>query len=120
MTNPAIQNDFSYYRRTISRMRINNVPVRNLHDDAVTLPQPITQCKPQPPLPHPVLVQGQTGNEVDNELANRMSLFYASATPMLKMLSDATSKFVSDVSVFFSPLLLRDSLFLETEQCVIG
>lgn len=28
MTNPAIQNDFSYYRRTISRMRINNVSVR--------------------------------------------------------------------------------------------
>ncbi|XDB48035.1 hypothetical protein AB1E18_001621 [Capra hircus] len=26
MTNPAIQNDFSYYRRTLSRMRINNVP----------------------------------------------------------------------------------------------
>lgn len=47
-----------------------------------------------------MFVQGQTGNEVDNELANRMSLFYASATPMLKMLSDATSKFVSDVSLF--------------------
>ena len=27
MTNPAIQNDFSYYRRTLSRMRINNIPV---------------------------------------------------------------------------------------------
>lgn len=27
MTNPAIQNDFSYYRRTISRMRINNLAV---------------------------------------------------------------------------------------------
>ncbi|KAG7215305.1 hypothetical protein INR49_022633, partial [Caranx melampygus] len=52
MTNPAIQNDFSYYRRTISRMRINNLSVKN-------------------------------------ELANRMSLFYASATPMLKTLSDA-------------------------------
>uniref|UniRef100_A0A3Q0T7B6 Family with sequence similarity 49 member Ba n=1 Tax=Amphilophus citrinellus TaxID=61819 RepID=A0A3Q0T7B6_AMPCI len=63
MTNPAIQNDFSYYRRTISRMRINNLSV---------------------------------SNEVNNELANRMSLFYASATPMLKTLSDATSKFVSD------------------------
>ncbi|CAK6984244.1 CYFIP-related Rac1 interactor B-like, partial [Scomber scombrus] len=65
MTNPAIQNDFSYYRRTISRMRINNV-------------------------------SANAGNEVNNELANRMSLFYASATPMLKTLSDATSKFVSD------------------------
>lgn len=49
--------------------------------------------------PKPVHEQGQSGNEVDNELANRMSLFYASATPMLKMLSDATSKFVSDVSL---------------------
>ncbi|KAM9844654.1 CYFIP-related Rac1 interactor B-like isoform 1-T2 [Aulostomus maculatus] len=65
MTNPAIQNDFSYYRRTISRMRINNLAAN-------------------------------VGNEVNNELANRMSLFYASATPMLKTLSDATIKFVSD------------------------
>ncbi|XP_066032093.1 CYFIP-related Rac1 interactor B isoform X3 [Chamaea fasciata] len=65
MTNPAIQNDFSYYRRTLSRMRINNVPA-----------------------------EGE--NEVNNELANRMSLFYAEATPMLKTLSDATTKFVSE------------------------
>ncbi|XP_056266541.1 CYFIP-related Rac1 interactor B-like [Pseudoliparis swirei] len=64
MTNPAIQNDFSYYRRTISRMRINNL-------------------------------SANTGSEVDSELANRMSLFYASATPMLKTLSDATASFVS-------------------------
>ncbi|XP_077580302.1 CYFIP-related Rac1 interactor B-like [Stigmatopora nigra] len=65
MTIPAIQNDFSYYRRTISRMRINNIG-------------------------------GNADAEVNNEMANRMSLFYASATPMLKTLSDATSKFVSD------------------------
>ncbi|KAG5841846.1 hypothetical protein ANANG_G00171310 [Anguilla anguilla] len=65
MTNPAIQNDFSYYRRTLSRMRIKNVPA-----------------------------VGE--NEVNNELANRMSLFYAEATPMLKTLSDATLKFVSE------------------------
>ncbi|XP_061586933.1 CYFIP-related Rac1 interactor B-like [Cololabis saira] len=65
MTNPAIQNDFSYYRRTISRMRINNL-------------------------------SSGSGSEVNNEMANRMSLFYASATPMLKTLSDAMSKFVSD------------------------
>ncbi|XP_069076844.1 CYFIP-related Rac1 interactor B isoform X1 [Pleurodeles waltl] len=65
MTNPAIQNDFSYYRRTLSRMRINNVPA-----------------------------EGE--NEVNNEMANRMSLFYAEATPMLKTLSDATTKFVSE------------------------
>uniref|UniRef100_A0A8C6SPW5 Family with sequence similarity 49 member Ba n=1 Tax=Neogobius melanostomus TaxID=47308 RepID=A0A8C6SPW5_9GOBI len=67
MTTPAIQNDFSYYRRTISRMKINKL-------------------------------SGESSNEVNNELANRMSLFYASATPMLKTLSDAITKFVSDVS----------------------
>ena len=36
--------------------------------------------------------------EVTNEMANRMSLFYAQATPMLKTLSDITSQFVSQVS----------------------
>lgn len=36
--------------------------------------------------------------DVNNETANRMSLFYAHATPMLKVLSDTTAKFVSDVS----------------------
>lgn len=41
--------------------------------------------------------QAEEHNEVDNELANRMSLFYANATPMLKTLSDATTKFVSKV-----------------------
>lgn len=42
--------------------------------------------------------QAEGENEVNNELANRMSLFYAEATPMLKTLSDATTKFVSEVS----------------------
>uniref|UniRef100_UPI00398F4306 CYFIP-related Rac1 interactor A-like n=1 Tax=Pristiophorus japonicus TaxID=55135 RepID=UPI00398F4306 len=65
MTNPAIQNDFSYYRRTVSRNRINNMKL-------------------------------DTENDVNNEMANRMSLFYAEATPMLKTLSNATTKFVSE------------------------
>ncbi|CAG5927892.1 unnamed protein product [Menidia menidia] len=62
---PAIQNDFSYYRRTISRNRINNM---NLDIES----------------------------EVNNEMANRMSLFYAEATPMLKTLSTATTNFVAE------------------------
>ncbi|XP_041357692.1 CYFIP-related Rac1 interactor B-like [Gigantopelta aegis] len=33
--------------------------------------------------------------DVSNEMANRMSLFYAQANPMLKTLSDSTTKFVS-------------------------
>lgn len=72
MINPAIQNDFSYYRRTLSRMRINNVQTR------------------------PPGFQAEGENEVNNELANRISLFYADATPMLKTLSDGTTRFVSE------------------------
>ncbi len=42
-------------------------------------------------------LQLEAENEVNNEMANRMSLFYAEATPMLKTLSNATTKFVSEV-----------------------
>ncbi|RWS13084.1 protein FAM49B-like protein [Dinothrombium tinctorium] len=63
MTNPSIQNDFSYYRRTINRLK--------LEPNELTVEQ-----------------------ELPNELANRMSLFYANATPMLKAISDITTNFV--------------------------
>lgn len=43
------------------------------------------------------IFQAEGENEVNNELANRISLFYADATPMLKALSDGTTKFVSEV-----------------------
>lgn len=43
-------------------------------------------------------MQAEGENEVNNELANRISLFYADATPMLKTLSDGTTKFVSEVN----------------------
>lgn len=66
MTNPAIQNDFSYYRRTLNRMRLTK-------GDGYDM-----------------------GLEVTDDIANRMSLFYAHATPMLKVLSDTTTKFVSE------------------------
>ncbi|XP_045158827.1 CYFIP-related Rac1 interactor B-like [Mercenaria mercenaria] len=65
MTNPVIQNDFSYYRRTESRRRM-------VTSDST-----------------------ETDEKVPHEIANRMSLFYAHSTPMLKMLSDTTSSFVS-------------------------
>lgn len=49
--------------------------------------------------------------QVSTEMANRMSLFYAYPTPMLKTLSDATSKFVSEVcsSIFVCAITLRKS-----------
>ncbi|XP_076042591.1 CYFIP-related Rac1 interactor B [Oratosquilla oratoria] len=69
MTTPAIQNDFSYYRRTVMRAKMD------------------TRCS-------------ESGNEddvtIDHQLAYKMSVFYANSTPMLKVLSDATSKFVTE------------------------
>lgn len=51
----------------------------------------------------PSCTQLEAENEVNNEMANRMSLFYAEATPMLKTLSNATTKFVSEVLLRLSP-----------------
>ncbi|TGZ57424.1 CYFIP-related Rac1 interactor B isoform X1 [Temnothorax americanus] len=66
MKTPAIQNDFSYYRRTLTRASLARQD--NAEKDLV----------------------------VGNELANRMSLFYAHATPMLRVLSHATITFLMD------------------------
>lgn len=70
MKTPAIQNDFSYYRRTLMRHRI----MQEMDADSSA------QVK-----------------DLNNDMANRMSLFYANATPMLRVLSDTTSRFVSEV-----------------------
>lgn len=53
------------------------------------------------PYPFHIVTQLEAENEVNNEMANRMSLFYAEATPMLKTLSNATTKFVSEVDFQF-------------------
>ena len=45
--------------------------------------------------------------DVNNDMANRMSLFYAHATPMLRVLSDATTKFVSQVRYVSTSVRLR-------------
>lgn len=62
MVNPAIQNDFSYYRRTLNRMKLSkkdlNISIRD-------------------------------------ELANRMSLFFAYPTPMMNVVNETTVKFLS-------------------------
>ena len=70
MNNPDIQNDFSYFRRTMSRRNMNMASVGVDYDE---------------------------GRCVSTELANEMSLFYAEATPMLKTLTAATSAFVQKV-----------------------
>lgn len=62
MLNPGIQNDFSYYRRSLARLLLNKESAENII--------------------------------VKDELANRMSLFFASPTPMMKVLTDTTNNFV--------------------------
>uniref|UniRef100_H2ZNC1 CYRIA/CYRIB Rac1 binding domain-containing protein n=1 Tax=Ciona savignyi TaxID=51511 RepID=H2ZNC1_CIOSA len=69
MNNPAIQNDFSYFRRTMQRKGMNSA------------------CAG---------IDYEEGRIISTELANEMSLFYAEATPMLRTLSDATTRFVQE------------------------
>ena len=60
------------------------------------------------------------GIQVSNEMANRMSLFYAYPTPILKILSDATSKFVTEVwSAHYKFLKLHMGNWLFTVQAQI-
>jgi len=69
MSNPSIQNDLSYFRRILSR---------------ISIPSNSNLSGIKPDLP------------IDLERMNRMSLFYAHATPMLKVLSETTTKFVQE------------------------
>jgi len=63
MVNPAIQNDFSYYRRQLNRIKLTNT---------------------------------QLNIKVRDDLANKMSLFFAYPTPMMKVLSDTTANFLKN------------------------
>lgn len=70
MNSPAIQNDFSYFRRTMSRRGTNNAAIAGINFDE--------------------------GKCISTEMANEMSLFYAEATPMLTALSSSTTRFVQE------------------------
>ncbi|XP_064382249.1 CYFIP-related Rac1 interactor B-like [Halichondria panicea] len=70
MCNPAIQNDFSYYRRTLNR--------RKMEDSSMSL------------------ATNSQGGELPDDVGNRMSLFYANPTPMLNTLCGATEKLLQE------------------------
>jgi hypothetical protein len=63
MMNPAIQNDFSYYRRSLNRLKMTK------QDSKLT---------------------------IRDELANRMSLFFAYPPPMMNVINDVTNKFMNE------------------------
>lgn len=64
MVNPAITNDFSYYRRYLARIKFS----KESFDDIV----------------------------VKDDLANRMSLFFADATPMMKLITETTVNYLTN------------------------
>ncbi|KAJ1650284.1 hypothetical protein IWQ61_008874 [Dispira simplex] len=64
MANPSIQNDFSYYRRTLHRLKQS---------------------------PNPALRE----SIVPDDVTNQMSLFYAYPNPMLRMVIEVITQFVS-------------------------
>ncbi|KAF9350940.1 Protein fam49a [Mortierella sp. NVP85] len=68
MKTPQIQNDFSYYRRCLSRGKLSN--------------------------------EGDLKSAMnEDELANHISMFYAYPTPMLKTVTEVTTKFVDKNNV---------------------
>ncbi|KAI1321803.1 Protein fam49a [Mortierella claussenii] len=69
MKTPQIQNDFSYYRRCLSRGKLANDENGESQDLRSAM------------------------NE--DELANQVSMFYAYPTPMLKTMTDVTTQFVA-------------------------
>lgn len=71
MTNPNLQNDFSYYRRTLSRLKMASSSTNN-NKPSISNKQEMMDMA-----------------VVKDEMANKMSLFYAYPTPMLKCLLDS-------------------------------
>jgi hypothetical protein len=65
MQSPAIQNDFSYYRRSLNRLK---------------------------------MTKGEKELTIRDELANKMSLFFAYPTPMMNVINETTAKFMNEHS----------------------
>lgn len=85
MTTPSIQNDLSYYRRIMSKQSHIQGYGENL--DA-------SKC-------------GDENEPITPNLASAMSMFYAQPTPMLKILSEATTTFVSTVGLMLLLIIPR-------------
>eukprot|EP00033_Pygsuia_biforma_P000663 GCRY01000780.1.p1 GENE.GCRY01000780.1~~GCRY01000780.1.p1 ORF type:complete len:310 (+),score=36.01 GCRY01000780.1:124-1053(+) len=79
MTTPAIQNDFSFYRRENSKQKAKD--------------------------------SGVSFSSMSNEVANKMSLFYAYPTPMMKCITDTISMFLSKQDEVRSNILSCLALF---------
>jgi hypothetical protein len=72
MRNPTLQNDFSYYRRMLQRGRYSSNNSGNNNDEVSDLRNAM----------------------VEDDQANKISLFIAYPTPMLKCVIDTTTEYV--------------------------
>lgn len=79
MRTPAIQNDFSYYRRVLMREGCSGCSLAGQMEDCAT----------------------------NLNVANKVSLFYAEATPMLRTLSNVTLQFLNKVTIPATLLYIR-------------
>lgn len=74
MRSPTLQNDFSYYRRMLQRGHYSNHDEPNGENNSVS---------------------DLRSAMIEDDQANRISLFIAYPTPMLKCIIDTTTKFVN-------------------------
>ncbi|KAF7731777.1 Protein fam49a [Apophysomyces ossiformis] len=74
MRNPTLQNDFSYYRRMLQRGRYSTTGRESLHESVSDLRSAM----------------------MEDDQANRISLFIAYPTPMLKCVIETTTEYVKE------------------------
>jgi len=95
MNTPAIQNDFSYYRRMKNRNQQINRNTQRLQQEQA---ESNDRQHGDVTLSSVVNSNGAEALEEDpipESLGTRISIFYGEATPMLKMLSDTTTEFMT-------------------------
>ena len=174
MVNPAIQNDFSYYRRTLNRLKLSkqglnihffkkyfqfvifflhsfisntfllfpflifilfyslfHIFIRYMHttqfDNSIHLLNIHISLSFLSPfsLSYHILLDNGVELRITGEVANRMSLFFAYPTPMMRVLIDATTKFTNSVSFnsflcytfFFDNTLNKSLHFTQLSFC---
>jgi len=89
MINPAIQNDISYYRRSLSRMKIAKKENGGVEEDRSTMSEEDRQLAE---------LTAKHANPARDELNHHMSLFFAFPTPMMKTLSETTAAFLASAA----------------------
>jgi len=85
MINPAIQNDISYYRRSLSRMKISK-------KEGGDAPKKEPETEEDKRIAELTAIHSSPARD---ELNQHMSLFYAFPTPMMKTLSETTASYLA-------------------------